>query len=95
MPRLLVSVLVPYYILLSFDFVLNACPGFVILLVFLVPHIKLVYLAFFHSIQVMLGVTYAILKKEKVSFFLSFFFYNKKLTFLCFTIHSKLLPQTR
>ena len=36
-----------YYILLSFDFVLYACLGFVIVLVFLVPHIKLVYLAFF------------------------------------------------
>ena len=47
MPRLLVSVLVPYYILLSFDFVSYACPGFVIVLVFLVPHMKLVYLAFF------------------------------------------------
>ena len=45
-PRLLVSVLVLYYILLSFGFVLYACPGFVIVLVFLVPHIKLVYLAF-------------------------------------------------
>ena len=45
--RLLVSVLVPYYILLSSDFVLYARPGFLIVLVFLVPHIKLVYLAFF------------------------------------------------
>ena len=45
--RLLVSVLGPYYILLSSDFVLYARPGFVIVLVFLVPHIKLVYLAIF------------------------------------------------
>ena len=51
-PCLLVSVLVPYYILLSFDYILYACPGFVITLVFLVPHIKLVYLAFF----ILLGV---------------------------------------
>ena len=47
MTRLLASVLVPYYILLSFDFVLYACPGFVIVFVFFLPHIKLVYLAFF------------------------------------------------
>ena len=46
-PSLLVSVLFPYYILLSFDFVLYSCPGFVIVLVFLGPHINLVYLAFF------------------------------------------------
>ena len=39
--------LVPYYILLSFDFILYAHLGFVIVLVFLVPHIKLVYLAIF------------------------------------------------
>ena len=31
----------------SFDFLLYTRPGFVIVLVFLVPHIKLVYLAFF------------------------------------------------
>ena len=53
-PRLLVSVLVPYYILLSFVFLLYACTGFVIVLVFLVPHIKLVYLAFFIQLRVMI-----------------------------------------
>ena len=47
MPILLVSVLVPCNILLSFDFVAYSRPGFVIVLVFLVPHIMLVYLAFF------------------------------------------------
>ena len=49
--NMLVSVLVAYYILLSFDFVLYAYPGFIIVLVFLVPHIKLVYLDFFIQIE--------------------------------------------
>ena len=44
-PNLLVSVLVPIFIVLSFDFVLYARPG--ILFVFVVPHIELFYLAFF------------------------------------------------
>ena len=43
-----VSVLVPCYILLSFDFVSYSRPGFVIIvLVFLVPLMKLVCLALF------------------------------------------------
>ena len=43
-----VVVVVPCYILLSFDFVSCSSPGFIIIvLVFPVPHIKLVYLFFF------------------------------------------------
>ena len=45
-------------ILLSFAFVLYACPGFVIVLVFLVPHIKLVYLAFFILLRDLISHVY-------------------------------------
>ena len=50
---LLVSILIPCNTIWSFDFVVHSCPGFVIIvLVFLVPHIKSVYLAFFILISI-------------------------------------------